>query len=137
MAVERVRRVALERGHVITFYETEDFQGIVSSHSGQADLDGQELLARAKSMVIEYVDVTNVVVGKEATASAEENRAGRAIDGNAASSWSPRSGAPYWLAVDLGQPHTLYRWAVKLEGSSTLFGGPTDGPLNRLTLSCR
>lgn len=130
MAVERVRRVALERGHVITFYETEDFQGIVSSHSGQADLDGQELLARAKSMVIEYVDVTNVVVGKEATASAEENRAGRAIDGNASSSWSPRSGAPYWLAVDLGQPHTLYRWAVKLEGSSTLFGGPTDGPLN-------
>ena len=127
---DRVQRISVERGHVVTFYETADFQGRSWSYSGQGGLDGPGLLDRAKSMVVEFVEVSNVVVGKAVTASAEEGRAARAVDGDAATSWSPGGGAPYWLQVDLGEEHTIHRWVVKLEGSRALFGGPTDGPLN-------
>ena len=130
LAFDRVRGISVERGHVVTFYEADDFTGRSWSYVGQVEVDGLDVLEKAKSMVIEYVEVSNITAGKKATASAEEGRAARATDGNAATSWSSNAGAPYWIAVDLGGPHTIHRWAVKLEGSSSLFGGPSDGPLN-------
>src|SRR5690606_6068598 len=130
LAFEKVQRLSIERGHVVTFYETADFQGRSWAYSGTAPVDGRSLLDRAKSMVVEYVEVSNVAAGKEVSANAQEARAHRAVDGDPDTSWSPSSGAPYWLQVDLGQEHTLYRWVAKLEGSSTIRGGPTDGPLN-------
>jgi Beta-1,4-xylanase len=130
LAFEKVQRLSIERGHVVTFYETADFQGSSWAYSGTAPVDGRSLLDRAKSMVVEYVEVSNVAAGKEVTANAQEARAPRAVDGDRDTSWSPSSGAPYWLQVDLGEEHTLYRWVAKLEGSSTIRGGPTDGPLN-------
>lgn len=127
---DRVQRLSVERGYVVTFYETPAFQGRSWTYSGQAGIDGSGLLSRAKSMVIEYVEAANVAEGKAVTASAEQARAARAVDGDPNPSWSASSGAPYWLQVDLGGEHTIYRWAVRLAGSSSLLGGPTEGPLN-------
>jgi len=130
LAFERVQRLSVERGFVVTFYETAGFQGRTWAYSGEAWVDGSSLLDRAQSMVIEYVELANVAAGKEVAASAEVNRAARAVDGDPNTSWSPRSGAPYWLQVDLGEEYVIHRWVTRLAGSSTLLGGPADGPLN-------
>ena len=55
-ALDRVARVRLERGHVVTFFESPDGGGRMWSYSGEADLDGARLVREARAMKVEFVE---------------------------------------------------------------------------------
>src|SRR5690606_1556344 len=71
----RVERLAIERGHMVTFYETADFDGESWAYTGTTAIDGAGLAQKVRSMVIEYTGAANVAAQRPVTASADEARA--------------------------------------------------------------
>jgi arabinoxylan arabinofuranohydrolase len=91
-------------------------------------------LSDAQVLVIRQVGSFNVLANKPIEASHLPERAGRAVDGQLISSWSPSFEPPYWLVVDLGVPHLLNRWVVHHRGTG-LTGTPVNGPINTADFS--
>lgn len=91
-------------------------------------------LSDVRVLVIREVGSFNVLTGKSIEAGHLPERAGRAVDGELISSWSPNFEPPYWLAVDLGVPHLLNRWVVYHKGTG-IGGNPINGPINTADFS--
>jgi len=96
-------------------------------HSG--DFDGAHWAEKAEIIVITTIPQENIALGKPVTANYLEERAYRAVDGVAETSWAPRETPPYWLMVDLEKPYLLYRWVCKLHGTGPLARIP-ESPFN-------
>lgn len=128
--LEDVASLTVQRGHLVTFYETEDFQGETWHFITTEEFDGAAIANQAKSFTVRHIEATNVVLNQPADANVRPDRAGRAIDGNYISSWSPSEEPPYWLTVDLGEVHLLNRWILHLQGTGPVAGGVAETPLN-------
>lgn len=129
-SLEEVAKLDVIKGHLVTFYESEDFQGDSWHFISTDQFNGTEIANRAKSFTINYVEAVNVALNKPVDANIRPDRAARAVDGDIISSWSPSDTPPYWLMVDLEEEHLLNRWVVKLQGSGPLAGGTPSSPLN-------
>ena len=73
-----------------------------------------------ESVAPENIAAENVLKDRSLSASHENERAMRAVDGADLTSWSVNAEPPYWLAVDLGGQYLIHRWIVKHEGVSPM-----------------
>lgn len=87
-------------------------------------------IEQSDRIVIKENTAENLVIDKPVQASHREERANRAIDGNLISSWSVNEEPPYWLSIDLGEPHVLTQWVVYHRGGGGAGGDLLDGPIN-------
>ncbi len=131
-----IRQFSLAKGYMLEIYTESDFSnraGIYIDainefvHADFKDVDG---------IIIKAAFTENVLLNKAVEASHLQERAARAVDGELLTSWGPRAEPPYWLSVDLGEPHLLTRWVVYHRGSGGVTGGgTTEGPLNTADFS--
>lgn len=128
--LEEVFGLTLLRGHVISFYETDDFQGDTWHFISTDDFNGADMSKNAKSFSVIHVDSENVALNRSVDANVRSDRANRAVDGDNFTSWAPKDTPPYWLTVDLEDTYLLNRWVVRLQGTSPLFDGMATSPLN-------
>ncbi|NLH13728.1 MAG: hypothetical protein GX476_04660 [Firmicutes bacterium] len=133
--LEEVSRLEVAKGHLVTFYESKDLSGEVWHFAGTSEFSGREMADRIGSLAIRYVGAESITLNKPVEASAAQDRAHRAVDGNPITSWSPRENPPYWLTVDLGQRYLLTRWVTRLQGTGPLMGGILNSPLNAADFS--
>ncbi|HKM18015.1 MAG TPA: endo-1,4-beta-xylanase [Limnochordia bacterium] len=121
-----VARIEVGTGYMMSLYESEDRTGD-AWHFVRTDLfDGANWPDKAKAIAIRTISAQNIALNKPVEASVLSERAHRAVDGAADTSWAPRATPPYWLSVDLQEPYLLYRWVCKLHGT---------GPLSRISHS--
>lgn len=118
------------KGYVITFYEHEDCRGRAWHFTTTPDFAGEVMAGQAKSLSIRFVETANIALNKQVRANVMEERAGRAVDGEPISSWSPSAEPPYWLEIDLEGTYLLNRWVVRLQGSGPLGGPVEESPFN-------
>ncbi|MFW6288087.1 MAG: endo-1,4-beta-xylanase [bacterium] len=129
-ALEDINELELVRDHLITFYESKDFQGKTWEFTSTDDFNGAEMVNKAESFSIEHVEFENLSHNKEVETNVAADKAERAVDGDDNSSWSPNDEAPYWLSIDLGEAHFLNRWVVRSFGTGSLAGDSSEGPFN-------
>lgn len=122
-----VRGLELARGYMLEVLAESEFGGESQVYIGKVT---DVRLKNAQRLIIKPANMFNVLTGKPIEASHLKERAGRAIDGQLLTSWSPSSEPPYWVAVDLGAPHLLTRWVVYHRGSGGVGGGQINGPQN-------
>lgn len=116
-ALADAAQVEVGKGYFMTFYsELGEAWHYVSTN----EFNGAELAQKAVTVSVYYVEAENIALNKPVDANVSSNRAGRAVDGDPASSWSPKDTPPYWLTVDLEQPYILYRWVCRLHGTGPL-----------------
>lgn len=127
--LEEAAKLEVIKGHLVTFYQSKDFPGSTWHFISTNEFSGAEMASQAKAFTIRYIDAENVALNKPVEASALQDRASRVVDGDYASSWSPRETAPYWLVVDFEEPYLLNRWVVRWQGTGPL-AGLADSPFN-------
>ena len=128
--LEQAAGLEVEKGHVITFYEQEDCRGEAWLFTTTEHFPGWEMAAQAQSFSVRFLESANVALNKPVRASAAEERAARAVDGDKLTSWSPSAQPPYWLEVDLEGSYLLNRWVLRLHGSGPLGGQVEESPFN-------
>lgn len=128
--LEEVFELEVLRGHVISFYETENFHGDTWHFISADDFNGADMSKNAKSFSVINIDSENVALNRPVDANVRSDRANRAVDGDNLTSWAPKDTPPYWLTVDLEDTYLLNRWIVRLQGTSPLFDGMSTSPLN-------
>lgn len=120
----------LIKGYVISLYDRPNCEGRAWHFTTTDDFPGSEMAARAQSLSVRLLESGNIALNKPVRANILDERAVRAVDGEALSSWSPSAEPPYWLEIDLEGTYLLSRWVVRLQGSGPL-GGPVDqSPFN-------
>lgn len=132
LALSETVELEIRNGFLITFYETDDLKGSAWSQAITPGFDMATVAAKARSFSINHYHVENVALNKPTDASVLPDRAERAVDGDGVTSWATRGiTPPYWISVDLGEPHLIDRWVVKWYGSGPIaVGGTAEGIFN-------
>ena len=114
--------------HARTEREQEQVLRILRALPGRLPENGRclpkarQLIAEADQRVATAIanrNKNNAAFKSTATASASniDDPPGNAVDGDPATAWSADGPEQQWLAVDLGSPKPISRWAVRLAGS--------------------
>ncbi|NMB38668.1 MAG: hypothetical protein GX994_03725 [Firmicutes bacterium] len=125
-----IEQLWLAKGYILEVFAASDVDDSSQIYIGDDDQFDFQAFELAERIVIRENTAANVVLNKSIYASHRQDRAGRAVDGELFTSWSPSDEPPYWLSVDLEEPYILTRWVVYHRGGGGVSPDFIDGPLN-------